>query len=70
MSKRLLVFIVIAGIGTGLYLMKRSADAAKKSSGNILKEFETISKDLDKSTAVIDSANAALPDSLAEKLNK
>jgi hypothetical protein len=66
MLKGLMVFIVVTATIAVFYLMKASAGKARKTSNSILDEFKTIDKDLKKSTAVIDSANARLFDSLAK----
>lgn len=70
MSKGLIVFILVAVVTAVFYFMKASADKARKTSNNILDEFKTIDKALNKSTIVIDSANTKLIDSLTKEINK
>jgi hypothetical protein len=67
MLKRLIAFIVIAGITVAVFFMVWSAVIARKESNRILEDFKTIDKDLQKTTTAIDSANKTLPDSLSDK---
>ena len=71
MPKRLLVFIVVLGLGYAASVfikMKQSVDNARTASDKIMEEFKTIDKDLKTSTLEIDTAKKRLYDSLAAKL--
>ena len=71
MPKRLLVFIVVLGIGLAVsqfIKMKHSADNARAASDKIMEEFKTIDKDLKASSLEIDTAKKRLFDSLEIKM--
>ena len=73
MSKGLIAFVAVAVICIGsliIVFMKVSADEAGKTSDNILKDFQTVDRNLKKSSTAFDSINNALPDSLSGKLIK
>ena len=67
MSKGLIAFIAVAFIAVVAAMviyMKQSADKARKISDEMLEEFKTIDKDLQKSTDEPDSLNKMYYDSL------
>jgi len=70
MSKGLIAFIVVAGIGLAATLiveMKKAADNARKRSDEILRDFKTIDNSLKVSDSGIDASTRRLLDSLLEK---
>ena len=67
MSKGLIAFIAVAFIAVVAAMviyMKQSADKARKISDEMMQEFKTIDKDLQKSTDEPDSLNKMYYDSL------
>ena len=71
MSKGLIAFIVVTGIGLAslvIIYMKQSADNARKRSDDIMKEFKKVDRDLQESNARFDSLNNQLFESLKNKL--
>ncbi len=67
MSKRLIVlvvFICLASVSVILFLMKQSADRARKVSNEYLDQFRTIDKELKQSSSRLDSLNKMVFDSL------
>lgn len=67
MSKGLIAFIAVAFIAVVAAMviyMKQSADKARKISDEMMEEFKTIDKDLQKSTDEPDSLNKMYYDSL------
>ena len=70
MSKGLIAFIVVAAVALIIIIMKESAHIARKKSDEIMEQFKTIDKDLQKTTDErVDSLNTILLDSL-RKANK
>ncbi len=70
MSKKLIAFIIVAGIALAsiaIIFMKKPADEARLKSGKVLEEFKIINKDLQRTSIAIDSVNKMLPDSLSDK---
>lgn len=69
MSKGLIAFIVVACLALAFMLyksMKESADKAHQQSDEIMKEFKTIDKDLQRSKNRIDSLNKELLNSIKD----
>lgn len=67
MSKRLIVlavFICLASVSVILFLMKQSADRARKVSNEYLDQFRTIDEELKQSSSRLDSLNKMVFDSL------
>lgn len=67
MSKRLIVlvvFICLASVSVILFLMKQSADRARKVSNEYLDQFRTIDKELKQGSSRLDSLNKMVFDSL------
>jgi Skp family chaperone for outer membrane proteins len=67
MSKGLIAFIAVAFIAVVAAIviyMKQSAGKARKISDEMMEEFKTIDKDLQKSTVELDSLNKMYYDSL------
>jgi hypothetical protein len=69
MSKGLIAFIVVAAIALTIFLMKESADIARKKSDDILEQFKTVDRSLQKPNESLDSLNKIDFDSLI-KANK
>jgi hypothetical protein len=73
MLKGLIAFVAVAVICIGsliIVFIKASADKARKTSDSILKDFQTVDRNLKRSSIEFDSINNALPDSLSGKLIK
>jgi hypothetical protein len=69
MSKGLIAFIAVAAIALTIFLMKESADIARKKSDDILEQFKTVDRSLQKPNESLDSLNKIDFDSLI-KANK
>lgn len=73
MSKGLIAFVAVAVICIGsliIVFIKASADKARKTSDSILRDFQTVDRNLKKSSIAFDSINNSLSDSLSRKLIK
>lgn len=63
----LIITVAAIGAAAGVFFLKKSADAAREKSDDILKEFKAIDESLQKSRQVYDSIHTVLKDSLQVK---
>ena len=69
MTKGLIAFIVVAAVAFVLIFMKKSADVARERSDQLMEEFKTVDRNLQKTDRRLDSLNRIKLDSLI-KANK